>query len=113
MVFSAKKTTQIDPLFIILEQHLCNFQDPDIDRKAFIAHVIVEYLSYLRKRNITVPRSLEQPLVEELANQVNTMLVKRIYGCLSLQDFQKTVTPQARRRAKARHSKLNTKLNTG
>jgi hypothetical protein len=101
------RTAQIDPLYVIFEQHLCNFQDPEIDRKTFIAQVIAEYLSYLRKKNITVPRALEQPIVEELANQVNTMLVKRIYGCYSIQEFQqKAVKKTHKRKARARHAKL-------
>lgn len=77
----------IDPLYVIFEQHLFNFADPDSDRKTFIVNVVNDYLSYLRKNNIIVPKSLEQPIVEELGTQVNTMLVKKIYGCLSVNDY--------------------------
>jgi hypothetical protein len=99
---------QNDPLYVIFEQHLFNFQDPEVDRKTFICQVVADYLSYLRKLNITVPRSLEQPIVEELAAQVNTMLVKKIYGCLSINEFhQKTVTRVAKRKARTRYSKLS------
>ena len=103
------KENQVDPLFVILEQHLCNFKDPDIDRKTFIAAVVAEYLGYLRNNNITVPRALEQPVIEELANQVNTMLVKRIYGCLTIEDFQRHVPDTTKKRAKTRYSKLSSR----
>ncbi len=103
------KANQIDPLYTIFEQHLYNFQDSDTDRKTFIGKVIQEYLVYLRKMNITVPKSLEEPIVEELASQVNTMLVKKIYGCLTIQDYQRKVPSSTKRRARARYSKLKPK----
>jgi len=105
------KSSQLDPLFVIFEQHLLNFQDPGTDRKTFICGVISDYLGYLRKKNITVPGHLEQHIVEELAAQVNTMLVKRIYGCLNLDEYlnkaPKRACQQARRRARTRYNKLN------
>jgi hypothetical protein len=100
-------TEKIDPLYVIFEHHLFNFQDSDTDRKTFIGNVVADYLSHLRKLNITVPKSLEQPIIEELASQVNTMLVKKIYGCLSIQEYQKKDHPRpAKRRARARYSRL-------
>jgi hypothetical protein len=101
-----KDQAQLDPLFVIFEQHLYNFHDSDADRKTFIGNVVNEYLTYLRKKNITVPKSLEQPIVEELASQVNTMLVKKIYGCLTIEDFQKALPTAEKRRARTRYSKL-------
>lgn len=87
----------VDPLYVIFEQHLFNFADPDSDRKTFISQVVSEYISYLRKNNIIVPKSLEQPIVEELGTQVNTMLVRKIYGCLTVSQFdapKKRVKPR-------------------
>jgi len=98
-----------DPLFTIFEQHLLNFQDPEIDRKTFIAKVVADYLSYLRKMNVTVPKTLEQPIVEELADQVNTILIKRIYGCFSIEEYRKSITPSIKRRARTRYSRLGFK----
>ncbi len=98
----------IDPLYVIFEQHLFNFADPDSDRKTFIAHVVADYIAYLRKNNIIVPKSLEQPIVEELGTQVNTMLVRKIYGCLTVNEFADPCAAQARdlkKRAKARVAK--------
>ncbi len=106
---TSAKSNQIDPLYTIFEQHLYNFQEADTDRRAFIGKVIQDYLSYLRKMNIVVPKSLEEPIVEELASQVNTMLVKKIYGCLTIQDYQRKVPTAIKRRARARYSKLKPK----
>lgn len=110
-VTAVKKKTkpaadQIDPLYVIFEQHLFNFQDSDADRKTFIGNIIAEYLGYLRKMNIVVPKSLEQPIIEELASQVNTMLVKKIYGCLSIQDYQRGIPTTVKRRARNRYAKI-------
>ncbi len=98
----------IDPLYVIFEQHLFNFADPDSDRKTFIAQVVADYISYLRKNSIIVPKSLEQPIVEELGTQVNTMLVRKIYGCLTVNEFADPIASRARdvkKRAKTRVSK--------
>ncbi|MBL7714801.1 MAG: hypothetical protein JNL01_04985 [Bdellovibrionales bacterium] len=105
----AKETGQLDPLYVIFEQHLYNFQDSDSDRKTFIGNIIVEYLTYLRKMNVVVPKSLEQPIIEELAAQVNTMLVKKIYGCLSIEDYVKGRPFGEKRRAKTRYRRLTQK----
>jgi hypothetical protein len=98
----------IDPLYVIFEQHLFNFADPDSDRKTFIAQVVADYIGYLRKNNIIVPKSLEQPIVEELGTQVNTMLVRKIYGCLTVNQFADPVSGPSRaakKRTKSRVSK--------
>lgn len=86
----------IDPLYVIFEQHLFNFADPDSDRKTFIAQVVSDYIGYLRKNNIIVPKSLEQPIVEELGTQVNTMLVRKIYGCLTVNEFADPMSASVR-----------------
>jgi hypothetical protein len=106
---TAGKTLTLDPLYVIFEQHLYNFQDSEIDRKTFIGNVLQDYVSHLRKLDITIPKPLEQPVFEELASQVNTMLVKKIYGCLSIGEYQRKVPTSARRRAKAKYSKLGTR----
>jgi hypothetical protein len=39
---------------------------------------------------------------------VNTMLVKKTYGCLTLKDYQEQVPPPTKKGASRRYSKLNT-----
>jgi hypothetical protein len=100
------KKNPVDPLFTIFEQHLYNFQDSEIDRKTFVNNVVQEYLIYLRKLGISVPKPLEGAIVEELAIQVKAMLVKKIYGCLSIEDYQKKQPLKTKRRARSRYSKI-------
>lgn len=95
-----------DPLYVIFEEHLYNFQDSDSDRKTFILNIVNEYIKYLRMNNITIPRAFELSIVEELANQVNDMLVKKIYGNLTLTAFKKTISPQKKRRAREQYKKI-------
>lgn len=101
------RTNQVDPLYTIFEQHLYNFEDSDTDRKTFIGNVIQEYFTYLRKLNIVIPKSLESAIHEELSAQVKTMLVKKIYGCLTLSDYQKKISPAVKRQVKKRYSRLS------
>ena len=100
------KQNQVDPLYLIFEQHLLNFQDPDTDRRTLVLKIVAEYINYLRKQNISVPRALEQPIVEELYTQVNTMLVKKIYGCLTTQDFQSSASLTVKKQARSRYTRL-------
>ena len=99
--------TELDPLYVIFEQHLYNFSDDDADRKTFIVNIVKDYLTYLRKMNIVIPKSLESSIVEELAGQVNTMLVKRIYGCLSIDDYRKGAGTPLKKKARARYTRLS------
>ena len=96
----------MDPLFVIFEQHLFNFQNSDGDRRAFVNGVIQDYIAYLSKNNIVIPQALRHFTLEELTNQIQTMLVKKIYGCLNIQKFRESLTPQVKKRARTRYTKL-------
>lgn len=109
----ASASKQVDPLYVIFEQHLFSFSDAESDRKTFITNVVNDYLTYLRKNNIIVPKSLEQPIVEELGTQVNTMLVKKIYGCLSISDYVGNVGAVTKKKAKSRYQKMTSEKKTG
>jgi hypothetical protein len=99
--------SDLDPLYVIFENHLYNFQDADGDRKTFIGNIVNDYLTYLRKMNIVIPKSLENSIVEELAGQVNMMLVKKIYGCLSIDDYRKGAATTIKKKARGRYSRLS------
>jgi len=98
-----------DPLYVIFEEHLYNFQDPDVDRKTFVGKIIQDYLTHLRRLSISIPKSLEASIVEELVEQVNSMLVKKIYGCFSLEEYQKKAPTKSKRRATSRYKSLRKK----
>ncbi len=106
---TAKTSTEIDPLYVIFEQHLYNFQDPDVDRKTFVGKIIQDYLTHLRRMSISIPKSLEAPIVEELAEQVNSMLVKKIYGSFSLSEYQQKAPTKIKRKASSRYRVLGKK----
>ncbi|MBU6374892.1 MAG: hypothetical protein KGQ59_02745 [Bdellovibrionales bacterium] len=103
---SGSKTDKIDPLYVIFEQHLYNFQDSDSDRKTFISGVVSEYLTFLRQKNIAIPKSLELAISDELSEQVNTMLTKKIYGCLSIEDFQRGVPKTRKKRVRQKYQRM-------
>jgi hypothetical protein len=100
------RSEKVDPLYVIFEQHLYNFQDSDQDRKTFICNVVGDYLSYLRKSNLAVPRALEQFIVEELYEQVKMMMLKKIYGCATIQDYRQIVPPKKKRAARSKYAKV-------
>ncbi len=100
------RTGTADPLYVIFEQHLVNFQDNEVDRKAFVSQVIQDYFAYLRVMKIIIPMSLEKSIAEELASQVQVMLLKKIYGFNSIQEFQKKASKAARTQAKRRYTRL-------
>lgn len=80
-------TKNLDPLYTIFEQHLFNFQDPNSDRQSFIEGIVEEYINHIRKVGITVPIEWESHIFEELCFQVNSMLVKKIYGCMTIEEY--------------------------
>jgi len=69
-------------LYTIFENHLYQFQDPHLNRKKFIEAVVLDYLFFLKNKKITVPVEYEELVLEELHEQVKSMLLKKIYGCL-------------------------------
>lgn len=97
---------QIDPLYTIFEQHLYNFQDSDTDRKTFIGNVVKEYFVFLRKLKIVIPKAFEEAIAEELSEQVKVMLMKKIYGCLEIQDYQKNVPFKSKNTARKRYTQM-------
>jgi hypothetical protein len=107
---------KIDPLYTIFEQHLFNFQDPNADRKSFIDAIVKEYLGKTRRMGLSVPQEWEENIFEELCFQVNTMLVKKIYGCLTINEFtektkaktkQAKILAEQKKRARKAYQELN------
>lgn len=102
----ASKSYQPDPLYFIFEQHLYRFQNLDEDRKTFIDQVVNNYLSYLRKMNLAIPKAMEKEILEELSLMVGQMLTKKIYGSLSLEEFRRGLD-NGFKRGPRRRSKLD------
>lgn len=97
---------KIDPLYVIFEKHLFEFQDSNIDRKTLIANIVNSYMDFLRKGNVTIPAVYEAHVIEELFGQVNTMLTKKIYGFLSVEEFAKGLTRDQKEKADRNYRRL-------
>jgi hypothetical protein len=87
------KANDLDPLYLIFERNLLDFQGTPSNRKEFVDKVVKDYISHLRKLNLAVPMNLEVAISEELAVQVNRMLFKKIYGCLSIDEYRRNMKP--------------------
>jgi hypothetical protein len=97
---------KVDPLYVIFEKHLYNIENPEMDRGGFIAGIVRDYLTFLRNRKVVVPKSLEPSIIEELGTQVNVMLVKKIYGFVSIDEFVRRAAPAEKRRSQSRYRNL-------
>jgi len=106
----SKENSTLDPLFVIFEHHLYCFHDSEMDRKTFLGKVVGDYLAHLRRMSVSIPVTLERYVIDELAIQVNTMLLKKIYGFLTIGDFQKKAPEESRKRAQTNYRKLRTHL---
>jgi hypothetical protein len=99
----------MDPLSVIFEQHLYHFTDANIDRKTFIQNIINDYMGHMRSLQLSIPKNMEHLISEELYDQVNTMLIKKIYGHYSIKDHVVHVEksePVRKKKARARYQKL-------
>jgi len=101
-----KKAAHLDPLYVIFEKYLYNFPDEDLDR--FIETIVSEYLGYLDKHDVIVPSKRKVQLMKDLADEVYDIYIRKVHGCLNLQDYQNNgrVTKLEKLRANERYFKL-------
>jgi hypothetical protein len=92
---------KLDPLYIIFEQHLYDFNDDTDSETAFIEKVVGDYIKFLVSCGAVIPRKLVGPVSEELKDQVQRMLRKKIYGCTNMQEFIAKERRNGRRSSKA------------
>lgn len=78
---------KLDALFTIFEKHLYDFDDAEDSEQKFIDKIVNDYLRFLCQNNIAVPKKFLMPIVDELRDQVRQMLVKKMYGALSIEEF--------------------------
>lgn len=104
--FSVRKW---DPLYIIFEKHLYDFNYDS--RDLFIRGVIDEYAEHLTKNQVIIPTTWRPVLEKNLAEEIADMLVRKLYGCLTVKEFQdkeeqNTETLPQRKEARKRYQKL-------
>lgn len=105
-VFTVRKW---DPLFIIFERHLYDFNYES--RELFIQGVVTEYLAYLAQQKVLVPVIWRKQMETSLTEEVSDMLVRKIYGCLTVEEFKQkdaenVVSIAERKTARKRYQKL-------
>lgn len=83
-----KNTPQIDPLYQLFERSLVNRSYDD--SAAFTKQLAEQYMAYLDSTPAHVPFTVRQSLLEDLCAEAHEMLVKKMYGCERLQDYQNT-----------------------
>ena len=84
-----------DPLFHIFEKQLYEFNYET--RENFITAVVREYIQFLsRDRKAVIPANRRSLLESTIADDVSDMLVRKIYGCLKVEDEQAPAKGDAR-----------------
>ena len=81
--FSVRKW---DPLFIIFEKHLYDFNYES--RELFLKGVVEEYIAHLVRQRVVIPPAWKTHLDKTLTEEVSDMLVRKLYGCLTVEEFQ-------------------------
>lgn len=97
---------KLDALFTILEKHLYDFDDNTENESEFVDKIVNDYLRFLTESNVVIPRKYHHQITDELRNQVRNMLVKKMYGCLSIEEFIKQ-QPDAREKRKLARKKYS------
>jgi hypothetical protein len=99
-----------DPLFIIFEKHLYDFNYES--RELFIKGVVDDYLAHLLRQKAMVPPAWKGHLEKTISDEVSDMLVRKLYGCLTVEEFKvkaeenKEEIVTARKEARKRYQKL-------
>ena len=81
--FSVRKW---DPLFIIFEKHLYDFNYES--RELFLKGVVDEYIAHLVRQKTVIPPAWRMHLEKTIGEEVSDMLVRKLYGCLTVEEFQ-------------------------
>lgn len=97
MVFRRKKRKKAppfsvrkwDPLFIIFEKHLYDFNYES--RELFVKGVVDEYITHLVRQQVVIPPAWKSHLDKSIAEEVSDMLVRKLYGCLTVEEFHAKV----------------------
>ncbi len=91
-LFSVRKWHQ---LFIIFEKHLYDFNYES--RELFIKGVVDEYIAHLVRQKTVIPPAWKLHLEKSIAEEVGDMLVRKLYGCLTVVEFQAKAEDSAKK----------------
>ncbi len=78
---------KLNPLYTIFEKHLYDFDEHSESENEFVDKIVNDYIKFLVSKNVAVPLKWKAQIAEELRDQVRQMIVKKMYGCLTIQEF--------------------------
>lgn len=104
----SQQDTKLDALYTIFEKHLYDFEENAETQEGFIDKIVSDYIKFLVANKVAVPRRWQVHILEELRENVRQMLVKKIYGCLSIEEYRKNQTNKKdiQKLAKKKYSRL-------
>ena len=100
---------KIDPLFTIFEKHLYDFGDETEDSVEFVDKVAKDYMRFLSTHKVAVPGKWEKNILDEFRDQIRKMMIKKMYGCLSIEEYivnNKSIIPEKRKIVRRKYKKL-------
>lgn len=75
----------LDPLFVLFEHHLATRSHENSE--AFTKRVAEQYMAYLDSTPAHVPFHVRSHLLEDLTQETQSLLIKKMYGCVRSQDY--------------------------
>ncbi len=78
---------KLDPLYTIFEKHLYDFDDSEENQKDFVDKIAKDYIQFLNTQKVAVPSKWQHLIMDELRDQIRKMMVKKMYGCLSIEEY--------------------------
>ncbi len=100
---------KLDPLYTIFEKHLYDFNDDTEDSFEFVDKVAKDYIRFLGAHKVAVPGKWEKNILDELRDQIRKMMVKKMYGCLSIEEYvvnNKSAIADKRKIVRRKYKKL-------
>jgi hypothetical protein len=82
----SNKVSGIDPLFQLFEYYLLNKSYED--SKEFAKHLAERYMAYLDSTPAHLPFEARETAFEDLNNEIQEMLIKKMYGCVNREDYK-------------------------
>ncbi len=103
------KEVRLDPLYTIFEKHLYDFDDNEENQKVFVDKIANDYIQFLTVRKVAVPSRWQHLIMDELRDQIRKMMVKKMYGCLSIDEYivnHKPTIKEKKRIVRKKYGKL-------
>lgn len=103
---------KLSPLYKIFESHLYDFNDETDTETEFVGKVVNDYIKFLDHTGAVVPPKMRALVIEELTDQVKKMLMKKMYGCLTLKEFLESEKAKAGKQKSKKSNEGDAKSNT-